>query len=410
MNKYFLIATIITFFFICIDGLAQNFFPLSIGNQYQFKDDWNASGPGNYNEHGTDYYDYSITKDSLIEGVIFYAIPGSYGRPFEEEYFFRFDSLQQKLFIRIPGNDTTRLAVDFNAPQDSQYISYIRGVPKEFTSEGLSFQTVLGDTHSVYKMSYVGDLLTMLDYYFADQIGLIKYSYISAYMNTSYQSTQNLISAIIDSTILSPIILEVDTLYPIMDRPIDTFPFLLSIPYTSSYYALIDSFYISVELAREDSIIQTYKFDISIYNPRLSFYLGDLEIGDIIKLRATITDTSIYNNIDFYPDTGLAIINVLPPILEVEIENRIYSYKLEQNYPNPFNPTTLIKYQIPELTFATLKVYDVLGNEIATVVNEEKPTGNFEVEFDGDGLTSGIYFYQLKAGNYVETKKMILLR
>jgi len=96
-------------------------------------------------------------------------------------------------------------------------------------------------------------------------------------------------------------------------------------------------------------------------------------------------------------------------------------FSLEQNFPNPFNPTTKIKYQIPLSPpllkgeseaggFVTLKVYDVLGNEIATLVNEQKPTGTYEVVFDGTGLPSGIYFYQLKAGSFVETKKMILLK
>lgn len=79
-------------------------------------------------------------------------------------------------------------------------------------------------------------------------------------------------------------------------------------------------------------------------------------------------------------------------------------------YPNPFNPSTTIRYQIPEMSFVTIKVYDVLGNEIATIVNEEKTIGSYEVEFDASELTSGIYFYQLKADNYIETKKMVLLK
>ena len=85
-------------------------------------------------------------------------------------------------------------------------------------------------------------------------------------------------------------------------------------------------------------------------------------------------------------------------------------YKLHQNFPNPFNPTTTIKYQIPELSIVTIKIYDVLGNEIASLINEEKPAGNFEVEFNGEGLPSGIYFYRLQAGNFVETKKMVLMK
>src|SRR3989339_873555 len=104
------------------------------------------------------------------------------------------------------------------------------------------------------------------------------------------------------------------------------------------------------------------------------------------------------------------------------------TFKLEQNYPNPFNPTTKITYNIPSVTlrqaqsdmYVTLKVYGVLGNEIATLVDEEKEAGRYEVEFNAENLTSGvstrggyasgIYFYQLKAGEFVSTKKMILLR
>ncbi|MEE9449931.1 MAG: FG-GAP-like repeat-containing protein, partial [Ignavibacteriaceae bacterium] len=85
-------------------------------------------------------------------------------------------------------------------------------------------------------------------------------------------------------------------------------------------------------------------------------------------------------------------------------------FKLYNNYPNPFNPTTKIKYQIPELSFVTLKVFDVLGSEVATLVNEEKPAGSYEVEYNTIELPSGIYFYSLQAGEFVETKKMVLLR
>jgi photosystem II stability/assembly factor-like uncharacterized protein len=85
-------------------------------------------------------------------------------------------------------------------------------------------------------------------------------------------------------------------------------------------------------------------------------------------------------------------------------------FSLEQNFPNPFNPNTIIKWQSPIGGLQTLKVYDVLGNEIAILVNEYRPAGNYEVNFDASGLTSGIYFYQLKAVSFVETKKMILVR
>jgi len=85
-------------------------------------------------------------------------------------------------------------------------------------------------------------------------------------------------------------------------------------------------------------------------------------------------------------------------------------YRLSQNYPNPFNPSTVINYQIPELSFVTLKVYDVLGNEIAGLVNEEKPVGSYVVQFDATTLPSAIYFYRIQAGNFIETKKMVLMK
>jgi len=104
-------------------------------------------------------------------------------------------------------------------------------------------------------------------------------------------------------------------------------------------------------------------------------------------------------------------------IVEVEIPI-VNEFLLSQNYPNPFNPTTTIKYQIPEISFVTLIVYDGLGKEISVLVNEEKPVGSYEVDFSAIGgsaaggnaysLPSGIYFYRLQAGSFVETKKMIL--
>lgn len=85
-------------------------------------------------------------------------------------------------------------------------------------------------------------------------------------------------------------------------------------------------------------------------------------------------------------------------------------FVLFQNHPNPFNPNTTAQYHIPELSFVTLKVYDVLGNVITTLVNEEKPVGGYEIVFDATWLPSGVYFYQLQAGSFVETKKMLLMK
>ena len=91
-------------------------------------------------------------------------------------------------------------------------------------------------------------------------------------------------------------------------------------------------------------------------------------------------------------------------------ENKIQDYYLSQNYPNPFNPFTTIRYQIPTTEIVSLKIYDVLGRELLSLVNEEKPAGSYKAEFEATGLPSGIYFYTLTAGNFRETKKMVLLK
>jgi len=96
-------------------------------------------------------------------------------------------------------------------------------------------------------------------------------------------------------------------------------------------------------------------------------------------------------------------------VVSVEI-GRPNDYHLSQNFPNPFNPMTIISYSIPEIEFVTLNVFDVLGNEIVTLVNEEKAAGSYKIEFGGSELTSGIYFYKLQAGDFVEAKKMVLMK
>ena len=93
-------------------------------------------------------------------------------------------------------------------------------------------------------------------------------------------------------------------------------------------------------------------------------------------------------------------------------------YRLEQNYPNPFNPSTKIRYSIPNVTLrqaqgdnmTTLKVYDILGNEVATLVNEQKEAGYYEVEFSASSFASGVYIYRLQSGSFVSTKKMMVLK
>jgi hypothetical protein len=92
------------------------------------------------------------------------------------------------------------------------------------------------------------------------------------------------------------------------------------------------------------------------------------------------------------------------------IESTPSSYALDQNYPNPFNPSTKISYQLPQSGFVSLKVYNAIGKEVTTLVNEEKSAGRYEVNFDATGLTSGVYFYTITANNFTQTNKMLLIK
>ena len=85
-------------------------------------------------------------------------------------------------------------------------------------------------------------------------------------------------------------------------------------------------------------------------------------------------------------------------------------YTLSQNFPNPFNPSTIIKFELPSAGLVQLKVYDILGKEVAELLNEYKPAGIHKVQFNGDRLSSGIYFYKIQTQDYPQTKKMILLK
>ncbi|MCU0413061.1 MAG: T9SS type A sorting domain-containing protein [Ignavibacteriaceae bacterium] len=130
---------------------------------------------------------------------------------------------------------------------------------------------------------------------------------------------------------------------------------------------------------------------------------------------SSIVDSSFVSGAEWdtiYTNNGLYIKLIdSPTIIEgTEDENLPTEFALNQNYPNPFNPSTKIQYSIPEKSNVALKVYDILGNEVAILVNEEKERGVYSINFDATGLASGMYLYRLQAGSFVETRKMILIR
>ena len=132
-----------------------------------------------------------------------------------------------------------------------------------------------------------------------------------------------------------------------------------------------------------------------------------------MKYYSFTDNISLINNVDiiYYRLKQIDFDGTYEYSNEVIIEiSQPQSYLLNQNYPNPFNPTTMISWQLPESNFVILKIYDVLGNEISTLVNEEKSAGEYEIEFSAENFSSGIYYYKIVAGNFVDVKKMLLLK
>ena len=145
----------------------------------------------------------------------------------------------------------------------------------------------------------------------------------------------------------------------------------------------------------------------------LSYRINTSGIGNrTVRLKLTIEDNL---NASYSLTDALADESVLEKSTRKVVDynngvEKITTYALSQNYPNPFNPTTTINYQLPQNGYVTLKVYDILGKEVSTLVNEQKNQGRYSVNFDGSKLASGVYVYQIRVNDYISSKKMLMIK
>jgi hypothetical protein len=184
--------------------------------------------------------------------------------------------------------------------------------------------------------------------------------------------------------------------------------------YNIHWQQINDTLYINSVQSTSTATTPFFKIPIDI---KLNYFGGD----------TTIKVIQIFNNQTFQIYTPYSISGIeLDPYNWIVNKSTVYAtdvddnsineigYLLSQNYPNPFNPSTIISWQSPVSSWQTLKVYDILGNVVATLVNEYRDAGSYEIEFKSSvgslQLASGIYYYQLRAGDYIQTKKMILLK
>ncbi|MEP0862573.1 MAG: T9SS type A sorting domain-containing protein, partial [Ignavibacterium sp.] len=135
--------------------------------------------------------------------------------------------------------------------------------------------------------------------------------------------------------------------------------------------------------------------------------IGQRTVKLRLRIEETITpEVSMVDRID----NGSALAKGKKKELNYQGETIPKEFALSQNYPNPFNPTTVISWQSPVASHQTLKVYDILGNEVVTLVDEHREAGRYKVEFDASSLASGVYIYKLTAGSFVSSKKMMVVK
>ena len=155
------------------------------------------------------------------------------------------------------------------------------------------------------------------------------------------------------------------------------------------------------------------RYTVSVLSEIVTATVSDdtLWIFSVLNLSgiAEIVVSAIDNDSLFVSDTFS--VSIIPTVgIKNEIAGLPTEYSLSQNYPNPFNPTTVIKFALPTVSKVSLIIYNLRGEEVSLLINETKPAGNYRVSWDGSKIASGIYFYRIAAGDFVLTRKMVLLK
>ncbi len=417
---------------------AQNWFPLHIGNSWDYFT-WDKVIGGYYNPP-SDYRYITKTKvlDTLtINNKLYYKVR-SFPR-LSGDLWIRYDENENKLFIY--QNNAEHLFMNFNLVGGNMFLQYIlngnyRSVMtiEKFPDTTYSF-VLKGYTIYPYIIENYNYFYPNIGFYSTEEItftpgiphtnlNLIEYLLINSNNDTIYYKHNHKVQLIFNPKNFLPNI-------PILRDTIIV---------KHVYNDLINPNYIDsvfFEYYYSDGINLTSKTKIKLsllsqnysgnFKAIIDFPIDTLnyQSGYHLYYRVGAKDIGIIPTYSYVPDTGYIKLFWRDSTLSVTDEDIVVeNFQLEQNYPNPFNPSTMISWQSPLSGWQTLKIYDILGNEIATLVDEYRDAGRYEVEFNavetrrGLSLPSGVYFYQLRVTEpssssgqvFVETKKMILMR
>ena len=404
--------------------LGNNYSPLSMGNKWQYLHYSYVSGtPSSV----TKYYLYtdSVIGDTLLGGETYYKIAG-----YTDTTYYRYDSTNRLYKYRANGSV---LIMNFNLRWGDTFVGElpITGVVEGSASifgeskyyKGFNYQNFTAEHGQTRYADSIGKYLneTVEDgpMGFYASIGYDLIQAVVKINDSVYQYKDNQTATIqIDAAFIPG-----DTIFTIGITANHQYDRNGSTPAQSVFF--VDSVEIEYFFSQDQDSTETFRKPL--YNqPNSNFFMENIYFPDSlfynlydINYRLYTKDKGIIPTHSLFPETGYLVFHLDPTgVKSDEIKN--ISFKLYQNYPNPFNPTTKIRYSIPfaethrhaSQQNVLLKVYDVLGKEIATLVNEEKAPGEYQVQFDAEKykLASGIYFCRLTAGNKSMSTKMILIK
>jgi photosystem II stability/assembly factor-like uncharacterized protein len=405
--------------------VGSNYFPLHLGNIWQY-----LSYSSSYRD--PDNYELEqnwIEKDTLINNYKYYSYKSIWDDFIYKNKWVRYSEVDKKIFIR--DGDTDKIYMDFNLPSMATFQQFTGSYMVQATIYEGS-KNLFGDTIK-YKGYENGTLLYGLRMEnFGENIGLLRYSNEGTF-GPDYSDGRDLIMAVIYDSTNTPTYLSNHYKPEINLAPINfinteqfQINFLINHKYSKFYdpsipfkgINFIDSVYMISYYSKNDSTIMNdivYASNTSKTNKYLISSVVDtilLKNGFTFNYKIIAKDKGIIPETSASPDNGYYQIIWDENTAIDDYEKGAMAFSLDQNYPNPFNPSTVISWRLSASSYITLKIYDVLGKEVATLVNGEKGPGLYNYEFGirNYELASGIYFYQLRAGSFVQTKKMIYLK
>ncbi len=388
--------------------------PMAVGNKYQY---FYRSSSLEYNIY--DLKILEIVKDSLIDGKRYFMYD-------DDPALFRYDTLENILYKRDHQNIDFILS-DFSLIPGSMFMQY-----------GTSYVTALADSMIFFdKMRKSGGWKNIYTggssyNYYLDGLG---YSCMESYysgMGPDSHSYERLINAIIQdengnfvfyTNGYKPVIVfdawtVIDTAGQksfslFVDHEYSGISFHIGSYYEGALYTdsvWIELFYKSDSVTTATEIYQGERVPVSLtYDFIIPVDTTLLSAGYKMNYRIGARDISFVPQISYSPSNGYHEAGY-SPIVNIASGEKKYSYSLQQNYPNPFNPSTRISFTIPERTFVKLSVFNILGQQITVLINEELAEGEYSRDFNAAGLGSGIYICKLETGGFSEVRKMLYLK